>query len=875
MPFNPVRMKATAAELPVVPFQHCAAKTTADQLPGTTVFEHCRNVGFVAQALARILPSSLRVHLSENPALPVSMHDVGKVSPGFALKYFERTLVQTYAPALCGLRTFEKRHAAISAAAIDRWLGEERMVAPASIAAAAHHGTADRSYPPDTSELLGGQAWADERRKLIRKLIEVFGGNLEDSDKANPALLAGLTCVADWIGSDETFFPADGLPIEAGDSAQTAAYALAACGFGSTTFKPGLSFVDVFGFIPREAQSRFIERVDRPGVYILEAPMGIGKTEAALYAAYRLMAAGHHHGFYFALPTRLTSDRIHTRVSTFLSRITDASVAPRLAHGMAWLSEFERGGAEMKAGSSWFNPMKRALLYPYAVGTIDQALLAVMNVRHGFVRQFGLAGKVVILDEVHSYDVYTGALLDELVSRLQGIGCTVIILSATLTGARRRQLVPCLAEFATCSDYPLLTGKSAAADAFAAPLPPLPDVVCAVRMEPWNEGEVASEAVAAALRGECVVGIANTVAKAQSWFKAVKSVMPDNAFAVGILHSRFPMTERQKIEERWMQALGSPSESGSRPHGCVLIATQILEQSVDIDADWMLSELAPSDMLLQRMGRLWRHKREARPRAHPELVIVTRDPSACGSVEAVAETLGKENCCVYAPYVQMRTHAVWKERRTVTLPSDIRPLIEATYADPPAEETEVMRALRRELQGKSERLRKLACSAQDHVRGIPTGADDERAATRYSDLPTRTVLLLAGVERLAGWDNQVRVRLLDGQILEISSHRPDFAATRILHAQTVSLALHLLPNRGKVEQACGWLDRHFFDKPIVLVCGDGGWLRVYDGPETTLGYSADFGVWRGGQAGGIAQTKVAAMSEDDAFDPFDKVGGDW
>jgi len=394
-------------------------------------------------------------------------------------------------------------------------------------------------------------------------------------------------------------------------------------------------------------------------------------------------------------------------------------------------------------------------------------------------------------------------------------------------------------------------------------------------MEPWGEADVAREAIAAALRGECVVCIANTVAKAQAWYKAVKSGMPGDAFQVGILHSRFPMTARQKIEERWMKALGSPSESGARPQGCVLIATQILEQSVDIDADWMISELAPSDMMLQRMGRLWRHKREVRPCSGPELVIVTRDPSDGDAVDSVAEILGKENCCVYAPYVLMRTHAVWKERHTVTLPSDIRPIIEATYAEPPDYEPEIQRALRRELQRKSERLRKLACSAQDHVRGIPTGADDERAATRYSDLPTRTVLLLAAVERIAGWNNQVRVRLLDGQSLELSSHRPDFAATRLLHAQTVSIAAHLLPNRGKVEQECSWLDRHFFDKPVVLVCGEDGLLSVYDGTETTLGYSAEFGVWRGAQAGGTAKTRFMVMTEDDAFDPFDKVGSDW
>ena len=135
--------------------------------------------------------------------------------------------------------------------------------------------------------------------------------------------------------------------------------------------------------------------------------MGMGKTEAALYAAYRLIEAGFHSGLYFALPTRLTSDRIHERVKKFLSAISTEPSAVKLAHGQAWLQEFEYGAEDSdRAASSrpppWFNPSKRGLLFPFAVGTIDQALLAVLNVKHSFVRSFGLAGKVVILDEVHT-----------------------------------------------------------------------------------------------------------------------------------------------------------------------------------------------------------------------------------------------------------------------------------------------------------------------------------------------------------------------------------------------------------------------------------------------------------------------------------------
>ncbi len=866
MPVSLSKLRSSEKKFfPAVPFDCCAAKTAPDETPGTTVFDHCCNVGFVARELARWNPESLRTRLPSDPALAASAHDIGKVSPGFMCKHFEQTLVKEYAPELVRKTSFVSKHAAIGAAALDRWLGVPPMTAPVSIATAAHHGSADRSYPPDTAETLGGDAWADERRKLIEALIAYFGGSFQDVAHVHPGLLAGLVCVADWIGSSEEFFPADRPPVCNGDPQATARHAVSFCGFEPAAICGGLSFEDIFKFSPRKAQSRFIEHVRRPGVYVLEAPMGLGKTEAALYAVYRLMAQGYHRGFYFALPTRLTSDRIHQRVSAFLDRITDSARSPRLAHGMAWLRGFAKGGEEFAPGESWFNPMKRALLHPYAVGTIDQALLSVLNVRHGFVRLYGLAGKAVILDEVHSYDVYTGTLLDELVTRLRDIGCTVLILSATLTASRRRALTTTSSRETHAEDaYPLLTacpdGERASSLALAAPA----TVETLVRMEDWDDVRVAREAAQAARQGVCVVCIANTVAKAQAWYRAVQSERREGDFETGLLHARFPLLRRTAIEEHWMAALGRNGDK--RPEGCVLIATQILEQSVDIDSDWMISELAPSDMLLQRMGRLWRHPRASRPCPRPKLTIVTGegDPSACSDRDAVAEALGKENCCVYAPYVLMRTHAVWKNLRHITLPNDIRSVIEATYAEPLDTESGTMQALRKHLQEKSERLRRLAFSVKDGVQGIPVSPDDEqRAPTRYSDLPTCTVLLLAHAELVGGHQDRARVRLMDGKELGLARGQSDFEATRLLHAWTVSIAAHHLPERGAIRQNCSWLDRHFYDKPIVLTMEDGGLLNCFKGPETGLRYSDELGVWRETES-------VARGVSDEAtdFDPF-------
>ncbi|MCF7849898.1 MAG: CRISPR-associated helicase Cas3' [Kiritimatiellales bacterium] len=866
MPLNPNRFRPEDRRtIPVIPFDRCAAKTTSDELPGTTVFDHCRNVGYVAETLVNLLPSRMHAWLPNRPALPTSLHDVGKVSPGYQLKYFEHTLVKEMAPALVGQTNFSRKHASISAAAIDRYQGNPHPKSPVSVAAAAHHGTADRSYPADAAECLGGPSWAEERRKLIEALISEFGGSLNASDHACPSLLAGLTCVADWIGSGEDFFPADQPPIREGDAHATARHAVSFCGFEPSPLKPGLSFQEIFGFPPRAAQQQFIDKIQKPGAYILEAPMGLGKTEAALYVTYGLMSAGHHHGFYFALPTRLTSDRIHERVSLFLARITDAPRAPRLAHGMAWLNEFSHGGKEFAPGESWFNPIKRALLYPYAVGTIDQALMSVMNVKHGFVRLFGLAGKVVILDEVHSYDVYTGTLLNELVNRLLQIGCTVVILSATLTAARRRQILP--ADETETNIYPLMTCWPEKEAPFIAALPAQEGSRVAVRIADWTLVQMAWEAVTAARNGRCTVCIANTVAQAQAWYRAVCAIRKDGEFETGLLHARFPMTQRKKIEDHWMKILGPNSQA--RPLGCVLIATQILEQSVDLDADWMISELAPSDMLLQRMGRLWRHERERRSCSGPELVIVARDPSGCEDRDSVLETLGKANCCVYAPFVLMRTHAVWKPRHSVALPNDIRTVIEATYADQKADEPPLIRTLREHLQTAAEQLQRRACSAMDNVRGIPTQSDDEgQAPTRYSDLPTRTVLLLKAIDSEDGTGSRARVRLMDGTEWELDRNRPDFRATRHLHKSTVSVAAHLLPDRGLTSQDVFWLYRHFHEKPCVLIQDEGGRLWSYKGSVTRLLYSDELGIWCEPELTRGDDSPDACDDETEGLDPF-------
>lgn len=266
-------------------------------------------------------------------------------------------------------------------------------------------------------------------------------------------------------------------------------------------------------------QSALVETVTGPGLYVLEAPMGQGKTEAALYAAYRLMTEGHNYGFYFALPTRLTSNRIHKRVNCFLSKVIEGDAQTRLIHAQSWIRELERGGEELRPGQSWFHPRKRALLMPFGVGTVDQALLSVLRTRHNFLRSFGLAGKVVILDEVHSYDVYTGTLLDVLVRSLLDLGCTVIVLSATLTHERRAALFGRI--IPKDDSYPLITAgdREVPIRTISAPPPPAKEV--RVTFYQGDIVEIARQVVERARSGQCVLWIANTVGTSQKYYRMV------------------------------------------------------------------------------------------------------------------------------------------------------------------------------------------------------------------------------------------------------------------------------------------------------------------------------------------------------------------
>lgn len=818
----------------------CLAKTRrapgGTNEPGVDVLTHCMIVGAVAREWIERQPDWLREALfPPGSELVAAAHDVGKVCPTFQKKLY-LAVGNSMAEAINANPELEENwggHPAVSQAAV---AGVGRYI-PEILGR--HHGSSPASSYLATDGVFGGVPWQDRRLELLAALKDkLVCGWPSVRDEVHAAVLSGLTTVADWIGSGSAF------EVPGTDWAPLVVQALDFAGFLRPGIIPNLSFHDVFGFEPRPVQMNLIEVCVQPGVYVLEAPMGMGKTEAALYAAYRALASNRATGIYFALPTQLTSDKIRDRMDLFLDKVLAPDQPFRkslLVHSLASLEDFELG-EDGQPGRSWFSSTKRGLLAPFAVGTVDQALMAVMNVRHGFVRAFGLAGKVVILDEVHSYDSYTGTLLDSLVKALREIQCTVIILSATLTRDRLASLLGAKGTSRPLDDrYPLVWAQPNGKPVQSPDSGPMEDVEVGMRF--LDEDVVAmDEVLERASQGEQVLWVENTVAEAQLRYKILASRV-GHGVACGLVHSRYLRIQRRTNESHWVGLYGPDGRSARSTGGRILVGTQVLEQSLDIDADFLVTRLCPTDMLLQRLGRLWRHRENdaIRPRSAGRQALVL-SPEFERAVNHAETALGP-SAYVYAPYVLCRTLQVWKGLKAVKIPSQIPGLLEATYKQ--QSEAGNMARFKHSLEEKRQKLQGLALVGVSHS-GVTL---PERAATRYSDLDTAEVLLIKDRRATAfGW----AVTFPDDQVLELPSHpwskdQPQWrraAAALLMHTVTVSDSA--APDTASL-QSLAWLKNYMYVEDglrVAMVRPDGSLSSLNGGLASTsriLTYDSEIG----------------------------------
>ncbi|WP_081616853.1 MULTISPECIES: CRISPR-associated helicase/endonuclease Cas3 [unclassified Thioalkalivibrio] len=481
--------------------------------------------------------------------------------------------------------------------------------------------------PAWPSELLGDEAWRKEALAPASWQI------------------AGLAVLADWLGSNADIFAyqAEPVPLQQywNETALPRAHqALAETGLlhrpGPVSY-PG--FTSAFGFqpTPLQAWAETAPLAEGPQLFLLEDITGAGKTEAALTLAHRLLAERQHEGLYFGLPTMATSNAMYRRLGGYYRRLYPPDTEPSLilAHGARDLNEAFRQSVvlstsddapytrnEDSAGSAcraWLaDNRKKALLAEVGVGTIDQALLAVLPRKHQPLRLLGLAGKVLIVDEVHAYDTYTSGLLKALLDAHARQGGSAILLSATMPRVLREDLVGAwqqsrgenTAGTLNNDSFPLATHVRGA-EVDETPLAASPFSGRNLPVEFVHTTEEALDIVVGAAReGRCACWIRNTVDDAIAAYQQVSEQLTSPEQAM-LFHARFTMADRQRIENAALQRFGCDSAAADR-QGQVLVATQVVEQSLDLDFDVLVTDLAPIDLVIQRAGRLHRHRRDTR-----------------------------------------------------------------------------------------------------------------------------------------------------------------------------------------------------------------------------------------------------------------------
>ena len=321
----------------------------------------------------------------------------------------------------------------------------------------------------------------------------------------------------------------------------------------------------------------------------------------------------------------------------------------------------------------WFRGSKQALLANFVIGTVDQLLMAALCQKHVMLRHLGLAGKVVIVDECHAYDAYMNRYLDRALEWLGWYRVPVILLSATLPARRRAELIEAYqqkrrpgpdAPWKTSCGYPLLTWTDGAqVQQKTIPLDTAARNVQTVRLTTEELPDFLSQKMQA---GGCAGVIVNTVRKAQEVAQRLRQVLPEKK--VQVFHAQFLMPDRAAREQELMRRIGKRSTAAERD-GLIVVGTQVLEQSLDVDFDVMVTELCPMDLLLQRIGRLQRHPNRSRPQPLQTAV--------CAVLDTGTEEFDRGSEAVYGQWLLWRTRACLPE--SICLPEDISPLVQKVY----------------------------------------------------------------------------------------------------------------------------------------------------------------------------------------------------
>lgn len=884
---------------------------------------HCLDVAAVGVEYLRRSPNLSRMfsqalHCSDAEfrswaAFWLALHDLGKFSEAFQSQRSE-LFERWHGCPPSDERPYNERHDSLGQwiwrsslaenAIAGKWFGAGTRPAMAGLdawmrAVTGHHGQPPKAHGPyqmhfsrkDEQVVLG---FVEQMRALL--LLDSIAGKPSRVDPADFQHLsehlswwfAGVAVLADWLGSNTRYFPyQDGVvPLnEYWEKAKAqAVVALDASGVLAPPIKTGKSIRDFFPAIekpsPLQSWATTVKISECSQLYLLEDITGSGKTEAAMMLAYRIMEANQADGFFIGLPTMATANAMYGRISQVYQQLFDGDSSLVLAHGSRDLVDaFARSVMPPTQGecdpnqqdqtasarcAAWLaDHSKRALLSPAGIGTIDQALLAVLHSRHQSLRLLGLHRKVLIVDEVHACDAYMQGVLEVLLEFHARAGGSAILLSATLPTHMKQALLdayacgrghndaPSLANNA----YPLATVWSTAVPDQVAdyPLASRSEVCRALIVDYVSDLDVTVSQVREALRaGQCVCWIRNTVADAIDACDLFK----DEGLPIApmLFHARFTLADRLDREGEILDAFG-PASNGTKRKGRLVIATQVIEQSLDVDFDLVISDLAPIDRLLQRAGRLRRHVRNTKgdrligtgaqdQRGIPHLVVLgpawTETPAADWY-----KALFPKGAAVYPDHGQLWLTVRALRGGRIEMPADARNLIESVFSRDEADVPDGLQRIADKAYSKGLADAGIAQSntlkfAQGYVRGdFVDWWSDAKTPSRLGDASLDVVLARWVDGRLQPWANRDHpwaystVRVPDRLIQQAVEPEDPVRAAEYRRVK------EMLPAQGK------W--------SVLLALepeGDGGWIGSAAAPPSGAGegpvrmwmYGADLGL---------------------------------
>lgn len=669
-----------------------------------------------------------------------ALHDAGKANPWFQNRAFDpedrsfdpKRTGDHVTPMVNMLHSEARWNALSSAMNLDAmypWFGSQWDTMDWLRVTWSHHGRPvepedgpKNIWPGETLQRLSAVAsWA---REWYPDAFEKKAPALRSEQVQH--LFNGALTLADWIGSDTDFFelsPGLTAPSDAIDTARCRAWdALQNLGLILSRDVDSALLNILDGYSPYQIQEdiQALSASSEGTLTVLESATGSGKTEGALGRYAHLLEDGLVDSMYFAVPTRAAAKQLYKRIKKARNRIFGTK-EPRVHLAVpGYLSAGDEEGTRFNQRSENMEPQgwaaessKRYTASPIAVGTIDQVLLATLRNSHAHLRLAGLARSFLVVDEVHASSVYMNELLQNVLSVHQKMGGHTLLMSATLGSKARADFtgedVPDFEE-AKKQSYPRLShvNGSTLEEPKRPDAPGGNDKDVSIELEGWmrQPEAIARRAEQAAAEGAHVLVIRNTVKACQRLFEEIDKryalrVEHDAGEVATPHHSRYCAADRKRLDDHIETVYGKHEieENGEkqivRPTDghVITVATQTVEQSLDIDADLLITDLCPMDVLLQRIGRLHRHDREGRrSEAHtnPHCLVLT--PAVRDLTAAIDSDSGKgypgpglgsvygDLCIIEATWRALaKRHEVGG---TLSIPDDNRTLVEeATHPD--------------------------------------------------------------------------------------------------------------------------------------------------------------------------------------------------